>query len=214
MAVDIPYINAPGSIGKILEKIKEASTPETFSQDFLKTKLGFNGGNYLTFIPWAKKAGLVNSDGTPTNLYKQFRNPTTSSKSLAIALKQAYSELFSRNEYANELDKKSFKGLVMEATGEAHDSKKVENIVSTFFNAKTMADFDTVEDAKPEEKNKDIELDRINENASQLSSFSSQMHRQSRIGLSYTINLVLPKTDDPAIFNAIFKSLKENLLND
>jgi len=30
--------------------------------------------------------------------------------------------------------------------------------------------------------------------------------------LSYTINLVLPKTDDPAVFNAIFKSLKENLL--
>ena len=30
--------------------------------------------------------------------------------------------------------------------------------------------------------------------------------------LSYTINLVLPKTDDPAVFNAIFRSLRENLL--
>src|SRR5205085_11459527 len=116
--VEIPYMIAAGSIGKILEKIKEASTPETFSQDFLKTKLGFKGGNYLAFIPWAKKAGLVSSDGTPTNLYKQFRNPTTSAKSLGIALRQAYSELFSRNEYCYELDKKAFKGLVMEATGE------------------------------------------------------------------------------------------------
>ena len=33
-----------------------------------------------------------------------------------------------------------------------------------------------------------------------------------RLGLSYTINLVLPKTDDPAVFNAIFRSLRENLL--
>ena len=213
MPADIPYMNAPGSIGKILEKIKEASTPEIFSQDFLKTKLGFNGGNYLTFIPWAKKAGLVNSDGTPTNLYKQFRNPATSGKSLATAIKQAYSELFSRNEYANDLDKKAFKGLVMEATGEAHDSKKVENIVSTFFNAKTLADFDFKGEPKVEEKQKENEPERkFQESSSQQS--SSQTHRQKTIGLNYTINLVLPKTDDPAIFNAIFKSLKENLLND
>lgn len=213
MATDIPYINAPGSIGKILEKIKEASTPETFSQDFLKTKLGFNGGNYLTFIPWAKKAGLVNGDGTPTNLYKQFRNPTTSAKSLATALKQAYSELYSRNEYCHDLDKKSFKGLVMEATGEAHDSKKVENIVSTFFNAKGLADFDSTSEHKSSDDKPQTEIERTKEGTHQ-SHVPTSIHKQRSIGLSYTINLVLPKTDDPAIFNAIFKSLKENLLND
>jgi hypothetical protein len=213
MPTDVPYINAPGSIGKILEKIKEASTPETFSQDFLKTKLGFNGGNYLTFIPWAKKAGLVTSEGVPTNLYKQFRNPTTSAKSMAIALRQAYSELYSRNEYCHELDKKAFKGLVMEATGEAHDSKKVENIVSSFFNAKAFADFESNEASKDNESNSHRESVKKEETTSQ-STNNPPVYRQKNIGLSYTINLVLPKTDDPAIFNAIFKSLKENLLND
>jgi hypothetical protein len=109
MPVDIPYMTAAGSIGKILEKIKEASTPETFSQDFLKTKLGFNGGNYLTFIPWAKKAGFINNDGTPTNLFKQFRNPSTSAKSLGTALRQAYNELYTRNEYCHDLNKRTLK---------------------------------------------------------------------------------------------------------
>jgi hypothetical protein len=32
------------------------------------------------------------------------------------------------------------------------------------------------------------------------------------LNLSYTINLNLPPTSDIAVFNAIFKSLKENLL--
>jgi len=32
--------------------------------------------------------------------------------------------------------------------------------------------------------------------------------------LSYTINLNLPATSDVAVFNAIFKSLKEHLLKD
>lgn len=212
MPTDVPYMTAPGSIGKILEKIKEASTPETFSQDFLKTKLGFNGGNYLTFIPWAKKAGLVTSEGAPTNLYKQFRNPSTSAKSLGTAIRQAYSELFSRNEYCNDLDKKAFKGLVMEATGESHDSKKVENIVSTFFNAKALADFDSNGDSKASDSGSvAVEPPKKEES---LPQHTSSSHKQRTIGLSYTINLVLPKTDDPAIFNAIFKSLKENLLND
>ena len=31
--------------------------------------------------------------------------------------------------------------------------------------------------------------------------------------LGYTINLNLPATSDPAVFDAIFKSLKENLLS-
>jgi len=202
---DIPYMIAAGSIVKILEKIKEAATPETFSQDFLKTKLGFKGGNYLAFIPWAKKAGLLESNGAPTQLYKQFRNPSSSGVAMATALKTAYSELYTRNEYCHELDKKDFKGLVMEATGESHDSSKVEKIVSTFFNAKSLADFDIkgntttiVEDPKSKSQD-DVSI--------------KQSNKKVSLGLNYTINLVLPKTDDPAIYNAIFKSLRDNLLD-
>jgi hypothetical protein len=34
----------------------------------------------------------------------------------------------------------------------------------------------------------------------------------TRLGLSYNINIVLPVTDDPNVLNAIFRSLKDNLL--
>jgi hypothetical protein len=212
MAAEIPYMAAPGAIAKILEKIKDAATPESFSGDFLSTKLGFKGGNYLTFVSWAKKCGLLNSDGSPTQLYKQFRNPATSGKSLAKALKNGYSELYSRNEYCHDLDKKNFKGLVMEATGEAHDSARVDRIVSTFFNAKDLADFDSSGSEKKENE-KESEKHDANENPIGL---PKERHPSGKVnlGLNYTINLVLPKTDDPAIYNAIFKSLKENLLND
>jgi len=209
MAVEIPYVTVAGSIVKILEKIKEAQTPEIFSQDFLKTKLGFNGGNYMTFISWAKKTGLLNSDGTPTQLYKQFRNPTTSGSSLASALKIGYSELYSRNEYCHILDRKAFKGLVMEATGESHDSAKVEKIIATFFNAKALADFE----AKPlEAKEKPYKEPKVDPEIPTIKEKSDI--KKINLGLNYTINLVLPKTDDPAIYNAIFKSLKDNLLNE
>jgi len=204
--ISIPYMSVPGSIGKILEKIKEAGTPENFNGDFLSTKLGFKGGNYRTFISWAKKAQLLNSDGTPTHLYKSFRNPTSSKASLAQAIKNAYSELYSRNEYCHELDKKAFKGLIMEATGEPHDSRVVETIVSTFFNAKALADFDSIISAEnhietKQERQTEPEAEKVQQ-------------KKLHLGLNYTINLVLPKTDDPAVYSAIFQSLRETLLRE
>lgn len=212
MAADIPYMAAAGSIIRILEKIKEAATPESFSGDFLSTKLGFKGGNYLTFISWAKKCGLLNGDGSPTQLYKQFRNPHTSAISLAKGLRQGYAELYARNEYCHELDKKNFKGLVMEATGEAHDSAKVEKIVATFFNAKTLADFEGKLSDSTEASEDTKKVSQVDHPMSPVKEIRSSS--KVNLGLSYTINLVLPKTDDPSIYNAIFKSLKENLLNE
>ncbi len=38
-----------GRIPKILNKVKEASRPDRFTQDFLTTKLGFAGGSAMAF---------------------------------------------------------------------------------------------------------------------------------------------------------------------
>jgi hypothetical protein len=78
MASKLPYINQPGTILKIFNKVKEAQTSERFTQDFLETKLGSRGGAARQFIPLGKKLGFLNSDGTPSDLYKQFRNNNTS----------------------------------------------------------------------------------------------------------------------------------------
>lgn len=210
---NIPYFAVPGTLVRILEKIKAAGTPENFNADFLENTLGFKGGNYRTFIPWAKKLGLINSDGTPSALYKKFRNPTTSKVSLGEALKTGYSDIFAKDEGAHKLDKQKFKGLVMEASGLAHDNKVLELMVNSFWNAKSLAEF-SASGATPDNDNEqddDTTTDKIPDNSG---SSSDGKTKRMHLGLNYTINLVLPKTDDPAIYNAIFKSLRENLLKD
>jgi len=202
MASKLPYVNQPGTMVKILNKVKEAKTPDRFTQDFLETKLGFKGGTARQFIPLSKKLGLLNSDGTPTDLYKKLRNDSTSGAAMAEALKIGYREAFERNEYANDLNKEQFKGLVVEITGLEAKNKVVRLICQTFETLKPFANFDvklpqtTVEEkiSKKEEISKPGEA------------------RDFDLNLSYTINLVLPKTDDPAVFNAIFRSLRDNLL--
>ncbi len=202
---NIPYMTVPGTLSRLLEKIKTAATPENFNQDFLANTLGFKGGNYRTFIPWAKKIGLINSDGTPTALYKQFRNPTTSKASLGEALKKGYSALFAKDENCNKLDKSKLKGLVMEITGEPHDSGMLNFMVNSFWNAKELAEFNNSILEKPDEDA---------ESTGKFSESSEEVGyvKKLQLGLNYTINLVLPKTDDPSVYNAIFKSLRENLL--
>jgi hypothetical protein len=206
MSTNLPYISTPGVLPKILNKICEATVPESFNADFLGTKLGFPGGNQRAFISWAKKCAFLNSDGTPTQLYKDFRNPNYRGHAMAEALKKGYAEIYVRNEYAQDLSRVELTKVISEITGSPHDNSTVKAIVGTYTFAKEFADFESKKEAiidKDEKPKSEKPYDDSNKSIKKLN-----------LGLSYTINLVLPKTDDPAIYNAIFKSLKENLLND
>ena len=210
MSKDLPYMSSPGTLPKILNKIIEASVPENFNYDFLGTKLGFTGGNQKTFISWAKKCDLLNQDGTPTQIYKNFRNPDYRGAAMAKALKTGYIELYTRNEYAHDLAVKELKKLISEVTGKPHDNSTVKAIYNSFKNAKEFADFEATvpKKEKPAEKTKE-------QTPSNLPvPIQKAQSSELKLGLNYTINLVLPKTDDPAIYDAIFKSLKENLLDE
>jgi hypothetical protein len=64
-------------VSKVLQAIKNAGTPQRFTQDFL-AELGFTGGGARPIIPLLKRIGMLGTDGAPTPLYTQFRNPTQS----------------------------------------------------------------------------------------------------------------------------------------
>ncbi len=200
-----PFMNAYGLIEKILRKIKDAKTPDRFTQDYLKTVLGFKTGSAKAFIPLAKRLGLINSDGTPTELYKKFRNPKVSKEAMAHAIRKGYSDLFTSNEYVYKLEDKELEGLIKQITGLDKSTTTLPSICGTFQALKDFADFEKDEDIpdKKDEKKKDDE-----KKAPPL----SVPQEDVKLNLSYSINLVLPKTDDISVFNAIFKSLKENLL--
>lgn len=210
MAIEFPpYVNATGILNSVLKKMVEAPPPPRFTQDFLTTKLGFKKGSANAVIPFLKRLGFLGSDGVPTDLYNRFRNPSKAGNAVAEAMKIGYQDLYSRNEYWHNLDKKELSGLIIEATGTAQGSSTLQAILNTIGVLKQYAKFDGVEetnDDQPEEKTQPkIETEEI-----------VVHHKKGKedlgINLSYTINLNLPETSDIAVFDAIFKSLKENLL--
>lgn len=210
MAINLPYLASPGSIKTALEKIRTAATPDRLTKDFVTTKLQIKGGTGSAIIPFLKKIGLVGSDGAPTDLYKQFRNPLSGGRAIADAIKIGYRELLQANEYFYELGDRELLALIVQVTGSEPEGTTAKSIYSTLKNLKTFASFEDTEplDSTAQTNNRIEIIEPQNQQPQQ------QIKSQNLgLNLSYTINLNLPATSDQAVFNAIFRSLKEHLLS-
>src|SRR5262245_47119096 len=89
----LPYISSPGNIDKALKGIKSAAGPDRVSQDFVKTSLKIPGGSGDQMTSFLKKLGLANTDGSPNEIYRKFRNPASSGAAIATAIRHAYAPL-------------------------------------------------------------------------------------------------------------------------
>lgn len=206
MAEKLPYMNAYGNIAKGLTRIGNAATPPRFTQDFLATKLDLKGGSPRPLIPFLKRTGFLGSDGIPTELYKRFRNPKKRGRAAAEALRTGYRMLYEVNEYIHDVSDEDLKGCIVQVSGLEPQSSTVKGILGSFKALREFASFEEADNEDVNEESHDEESDEVDEDTFEEEAFGKTL------GLSYTINLNLPQTSDIAVFDAIFKSLKENLL--
>jgi hypothetical protein len=93
--------------------------------------------------------------------------------------------------------------LIIEATGLDNGSKVVTSITKTFLTMRDFADFQAVPVDNPKASPDAV-------------AGAGKVHvappPTTQLGFSTTIYLNLPNTTDIAVFNAIFKSLRDNLL--
>lgn len=208
-----PYTSSTGLLKELFKKIQEAPPPPRFSLDFLFSNLKFKkSGATNSFIPFLKRIGFLSSDGTPTEIYKKFRNPNSkvSGSAMTEAIKIGYSDLYNRNEYWHNLNKNEFKNFIIEVLELDAKNSIVNFMTSTVEVLKTYANFDSaqVEIEQPQEET-------VSENIQEDSKKQAKnlIMKHSGLNLSYTINLNLPETSDIKVFDAIFKSLRDNILN-
>ena len=207
MFVKLPYLNTPGTIPKVLDKIVEARTPERFTYDFLGTKLGFKGGNARPIIPMLKRLGFLADDGTPTERYTQFRAESSRGKAMAEALRDAYKEIFDRNEYAYDLDRKGISEIVYSITGAEKGNSASDLTISSFLNLKEYADFES-----EVEENLSPGVPAVIDDADGPRDSDHRDERERTLSLGYTININLPETTDVNVYNAIFEAIDRKLL--
>jgi hypothetical protein len=152
--------------------------------------------------------GFLGADNRPTEIYSKFQNDSQRPSAALEGLKRAFPELFKKNTYAHSLTEDEIKNILVEITG----LKKTDSIISQIYGT-----FDALRHYVP--KNFTGASEGSGTGASDASSDGSgetdtrTLSGSQAFGLSYHINIVLPETKDVAVFNAIFQSLKQNLLS-
>lgn len=206
-----PFINSTGLISKIFEKIQQAKVPERYTTDFQETVLGYGSGSARPFIPFLKRLGFLESDGRPTDLYKRFRNNDSSGSAMADAMRVGFAEIFRRNDFAYNLSDDRLKNLIVEITGKEPNDSTVAAITGSFKACKQLADFESPSDKMAD----DEKVAPLDPSRSMVKHDpSAHTSKKTDFRLAYTININLPETTNVEVYNAIFFSLKQNLLAD
>jgi hypothetical protein len=199
MALPTSYLTSTKNLEAILNAIKSAQAPEKFTQAFLES-LEFKNTADRLIIGVLKSIGFLDEGGKPTERYFRFLDQTQSAKVLAEGIRDAYQDLFKINTKANELTKQDvinkFKTL---SQGQLSDAV-LDKMAMTFTTLSKYADFKTVPAAQPITQQtvvEPLELERTN--------------GLNLGGLVYNIQIVLPESRDPAVYDALFQSLRKHL---
>jgi hypothetical protein len=198
------YTPTPGKLKEALENLVRAERPDKFGRTFVETVLGIKGGSAAPVTPILKRVGFVTSDGTPTDLYAKFQSEGGRGQAALEGLRNGFGELFKRNTYAHKLDENGLKDTLVEITGLKRTDPVIQCIYGTFDAFRGFIKGDVQVEQRAEQEP---------EAAGGVGNGGSRgIVRNASLGLSYQINIVLPETTDISVFNAIFRSLRENLL--
>lgn len=204
------YMPSIGRIPEIFEKIRQGTAPEKFTAEHLRG-LGFRSSNDRAVIGLLKDLGFLTPDGTPTQRYLAYRDASKSRQVLGSALREAYADLFHINENPTERDREAIEGK-FKAVHNTTD-RVAEEQARTFFALLKLADIELApaielpgQDGEKEAREEEARPE--GKPGKYLGSFDAFT------GFRYNIEIHLPPTKDPDVYAAIFKSLKEHLIDD
>ncbi|WP_217360306.1 DUF5343 domain-containing protein [Ruegeria sp. HKCCA5463] len=208
-----------GKFGEFFGKLREGQAPEKFSREFLKD-LGFKSSNWHAAIGLLKGLGFLSSDGAPTKKYMEFLDPTRWQIVLAEAVKEAYSDIFVMKREPTSNDVQMIAGKY-KSTYNMSDTAS-DRAARTFLALLDLCDKDTLlGQTQPDVVgSSELEDHPVPETApspvpaSVQHSSSPAQHATppAPIGLNYNIQIHLPATKDIEVYNAIFKSLREHII--
>lgn len=219
MALTSTYLVTTKNLEAFLNAIATAQAPERFTQTFLKN-LEFSSSNDRLYIGLLKSLNFIDDSGIPQQRYFDFLDQTESKRVLAAAIHDAYEDLFKVNKNAQKLTEDEVKNKLKTLTR----GEKSENVIGwmakTFKALCEYADWShspkevssKTSSGDQQEQASPVQHVDLTSSTSSSANDSSQPKRGASLGLHYNIQIHLPATRDSAIYDAIFKSLKEHIL--
>lgn len=207
MAADLPYMAAVGNVAAILDKIRGAGTPPKFTIEFLKSTLGFTASQDRAFPRILKQLGFLNADGTPQPRYNEFKSVTTGGRALAQGLREGWAPIFLADQQAHTRSPSELKEIFKTVTGQG--DAVAAKMASTFKALTSKADWSEGGGSGPSvaEARTDATADTVSGTASDTRSTGL-----GQVSLHHDVHIHLPATSDVAVYRAIFRALKDELM--
>ena len=212
MGLPDSYTLKPGAIPDYFDAIKNAQAPDRFSTRFLEG-LGFKSTNDRLIIGVLKDLGFIDSDGKPSQRYFRYLDREQSARVLAEGIREAFSQLFEVRVNAHELGAEDVKNKLRTLYAGKKTDLTIGRVANTFAALCQIADFsgpsfgdETAAPVSP------ADLETVPETV--IEKTLRERPAEKTVGfrsLQYHINIVLPESRDQAVYDAIFKALKDHL---
>ena len=207
MALTEAYFAQAKNVKDIFSALLNAQAPDNFTQKFLYD-LGFTSVNDRPFIAVLKGLRFIDESGVPTQRYYDYLDEENSKRILAQGIREAYEDLFSVNQRAYEMSGEQVRGKFKSLLRGKKSDSVWQKMAMTFTTLCSLADFTGI--PKSMEKEKQEKVDPKTERVQEGQKETDPTHGE--IALKYSINIELPNTRDKLVYDAIFKSIRENLL--
>ena len=204
MALTESYYNSVKNVDDIFTALLNAQAPERFTQKFLYD-LGYTSVTDRPFISVLKSLGFLDESGVPIQRYYDYLDEENAPKILAQGIREAYGDLFAVNQKAYEMTNVQVKGKLNSLLQGKKSDAVLKKMAATFVTLCSLANFTGI--PKSMEKEKPLVV-KEKPNVALLKAQSDQ----GELSLKYSINIELPSTRDKLVYDAIFKSIRENLL--
>jgi hypothetical protein len=192
------------NLDAILTQIRRAAVPPKFTYEFLKG-LGFPSSNDRPIIPLMKALGLLDEQGVPRDRYRHFKDESQWRRILAEGIREAYADVYAVDEKADNLPAVQVNGIFARLSdkGEAATAK----MAMTFRALTKLADFGAAVDGPEELPEEPVEEEEPLPERQKVGALDG-----ASLNLRHDIHLHLPTSDDVKVYDAIFQSLRSNLL--
>jgi len=196
---EFPYITNPAKVKAFLQHIQQAGVPEKkVTQEYLKAS-GFRSSNDRPLIAILEFIGFLNAAGQPTEEWKAYRDKRRAKSVLATAIRRSYDDLFHMYQDAHRQDDEALHNFFAAHTTVAASTRKF--MVGTFKALCEFADFEAAPPPVTVVKPMPPEVP------------GPQVPSAGITAININIQLTLPPTDDPAVYDNLFAALKKHLLS-
>lgn len=197
------YLMTTKNIDAFFNALINAAPPTKFNQKFLE-QLEFKSTNDRLFIGVLRGLKFIDEAGVPLERYFKFIDQTQSKKVLAESIKDSYSDLFAINKKANEWSVADVKNKLKTIYQGQKSETVLDLMAKTFRGLCDYADWTETSSKKEELENK-------GETPPKPEEEKEDKHKRLKTPeLHYNIQIHLPESRDPAVYDAIFKSLKDH----